>query len=59
MLFGALTWLFESCEDGLSADVLRICELHDAIVVCLIETKHSARVLCFCEGEQEGKTETQ
>lgn len=42
-----LTCLFKSCEDGLSAGVLRICELHHTIVVCLIQTKHSTGVLGF------------
>ena len=59
LLFGALTWLFQSCEDGLSAGVLGIRELHDTIVVCLIQTKHSAGLLRFWEGKgrREGKAD--
>lgn len=31
----------------MSAGVLRICELHDTIVVCLVQTKHSAGLIGF------------
>lgn len=44
------TWLFESGENGLSAGVLRICELHHAVVISLVEAKHSIGVICFCKG---------
>lgn len=44
------TWLFESCEDGLSAGVLGICELHHTVVISLVEAKHSAGVIRFCKG---------
>lgn len=39
-------WFFQSGEDGLSAGVFRIRELHDTVVFCLIETEHRAGVLC-------------
>lgn len=57
LLFGALTWLFESSEDGLSAGMLRICKLHDTIFVGLEETKHSTGVLHFWQGQQGRKTQ--
>lgn len=47
------TWLFESGEDGLSAGVLGICELHHTVVVSLVEAKHSTGVICFCKGRLE------
>lgn len=47
------TWFFESCEDGLSAGVLGICELHHTVVISLVEAKHSAGVICFCKGRAE------
>lgn len=41
----ATLWLFQSCEDGSPARVLRIGELHDTVVVCLKEAEHSSGVL--------------
>lgn len=55
VMCGDLTWLFESSEDGLSTGVLRICELHDAVVVRLIQTEHSIWVVLFWKGERKQK----
>lgn len=41
----ALTRLFEGREDGPSARVLRVGELHDAVVVCLKKAKHGAGIV--------------
>lgn len=47
------TWLFEGSEDGQSAGVLGICELHHTVVISLVEAKHSAGIICFCKGGAE------
>lgn len=39
------TWLFERCEDGLSAGVLGICELHHTVVISLVQAKHGIAVV--------------
>lgn len=49
------TWLFKSCEDGLSAGVLRVRELHHAVVVRLVQTKHRPRLVRSCRMEREKK----
>lgn len=40
-------WLFKGSEDGPAAGVLRISKFHHTIVVCLVETKHSTRLVRF------------
>lgn len=47
LLLGAPTWLLQSGEDGQSAGVLRVRELHDTVIVCLVETQHGGRVVRF------------
>lgn len=52
---GTLTWFFQSGEDRLSAGVLRVRELHETIIVRLIETQHGTGHIGLWEDEKKSR----